>query len=128
MTVLACVELPRRERHIADLPDRGILITDNGVRRQWISSLTMEEARLRGKIYPVGSTGLLRLREVGDVPVEVIGQTVDGNRVRLKPTPQQREDLLVRFYAEGAAPGTSRAQLAGLLAGLGRRLSFSDRR
>ena len=80
---------------------------------QRISSLTMEEARLRGNLYPVGSTGLLRLREVGDVPVEVIGQTVDGNRVRLRPTPPQREALMVRFYAEGAAPGTSRAQLAG---------------
>lgn len=128
MTILACVELPRRERHIADLPDRGILVTDGDIRRQWISSLTMEEARLRGKIYPVGATGLLRLRDVGDVPVEVIAQTVDGNRVRLRPTPVQREALMIRFYAEGAAPGTGRAQLAGLLAGLGQRLSFSDRR
>lgn len=128
MTVLACVELPRRERHIADLPDRCVLVTDEDIRRQWISSLTIDEARLRGKIYPVGTEGILRLRDVGDIAVRVVAQTVDGNRVQLIPTPSQREALLVRFYAEGAAPGTARAQLGGLLAGLGRRLSFSDRR
>lgn len=127
-TVLACIELPRSERHIADLPDRGILVTEGDVRRQWISSLTMEEARLRGKIFPVGTTGTLRLRDVGDLSVEVIAETVDGNRVRLTPTTEQREALMVRFYAEGAAPGTARAQLGGLLAGLGRRLAVSDRR
>jgi len=94
----------------------------------WFSRLVMEEARLRGKIHPVGATGLLRLRDVGDVPVEVIAQTVDGNRVRLAPTAPQREALMIRFYAEGAAPGTGRAQLAGLLAGLGQRFTFSARR
>src|SRR5699024_4585787 len=110
------------------LPDRGILITDGDVRRYWISSLTMEEARLRGKVHPVGATGMLRLRDVGDVPVEVIGQTVDGNRLRLRATTPQREALMIRFYADGAAPGTGRAQLAGLLAGLGQRLAVSDHR
>ncbi|MBM3604871.1 MAG: glycosyltransferase [Alphaproteobacteria bacterium] len=128
MTVLACVELPRRERHIADLPDRGILVTPGDVRCHWISSLTIEEAQLRGKIYDVGMEGTLRLQDVGDISVEVIAPTVDGNRVRLKPTAAQREALLVRFYAEGAAPGTERAQLGGLLAGLGNRLTFSARR
>lgn len=128
MTVLACIELPRRERHIADLPDRGILVTEGDIRRLWISSLTMDQARLRGKSYPVGTQGTLRLRDIGDIPVEVIVPTVDGCRVALRPTAQQREALLVRFYAEGAAPGTARAQLSGLLAGLGQRLSFSSRR
>ena len=128
MTVLACVELPRRERHIADLPDRGILVTQGDIRRYWISSLTIDEARLRGSQLPVGMAGTLRLRDVGDIPVEVIAATVDGMRVRLLPTVDQREALLVRFYAEGAAPGTARSQLGGLLTGLGRRLSFSARR
>ena len=128
MTVLACIELPRRERHIADLPDRGILVTDGDIRCLWISSLTIDQARLRGKGYPVGTKGTLRLRDVGDIPVEVIAPTVDGCRVRLLPTATQREALLVRFYAEGAAPGTARAQLGGLLAGLGQRLSFNSRR
>ena len=125
MTVLACIELPRRERHIADLPDRAILVTENDIRRLWISSLTIDEARLRGKEYPIGTEGTLRLRDIGDIPVAVIAPTVDGCRVRLLPTVEQREALLVRFYAEGAAPGTARSQLGGLLAGLGRRLSFN---
>lgn len=128
MTVLACVELPRRERHIADLPERGILVTSGDIRRYWFSSLTMDEARLRGKVLPVGTEGTLRVRDVGDIPVQVIAPTVDGLRVRLLPTAHHREALLVRFYAEGAAPGTARSQLGGLMAGLGRRLSFNARR
>lgn len=128
LTVLACVELPRRERHVADLPDRGILITKDNVARHWITSLTMEEARLRGKMLQVGTDGVLRLRDIGDVPVYVIARTVDGMRVRLLPTADQREALLLRFYADGEAPGIERARISGLLIGLGRRLSFSSRR
>ncbi|MGR3451209.1 MAG: glycosyltransferase [Paracoccus sp. (in: a-proteobacteria)] len=128
MTVLTCVELPRRERHIADLPDRGILTVAGDVRRYWISSMTIDEARLRGRMLPLNTWGKLRIRDIGDIPVEVIAQTVDGFRVRLLPTIEQREALLVRFYAEGAAPGTARSQLGGLMAGLGRRLSFNGRR
>lgn len=127
VTVLACIELPRRERHVADLPDRGIIIAGNDIRRQWISSLTMEGARLRGKVYPVGTEATLRLREIGDVRVQVISLTPDGCRVQLMPTSAQREALMVRFYAEGAAPGTGRAQLGAILAGLSRRLSPVDR-
>ncbi len=127
LTVLACVELPRRERHIADLPDRGVLITPEGVRQQWISSLTIDEARLRGKSYPVGTTGHLRLTDIGDIPVEVFSPTPDGMRVRLHPTPEQREALMLRFYADGEEPGIGRAQMKGLLLGLGRRLTFSRR-
>lgn len=128
MTVLACVELPRRERHIADRPDRAIFVTESDIRRHWITTLTMDEARLRGRSYPVGTQGKLRLRDAGDIAVEVIAPTVDGIRVRLLPTLEQREALLVRFYAEGAAPGTARAQLGGLIAGLSRRLSFNSGR
>lgn len=128
MTVLACVELPRRERHIADRPDRAIFVTEGDIRRHWITTLTMDEARLRGRSYPVGTKGKLRLRDAGDIAVEVIAPTVDGIRVRLLPTLEQREALLVRFYAEGAAPGTARAQLGGLIAGLSRRLSFNSGR
>lgn len=128
LTVLACVELPRRERHIADVPDRGVLITKDGIRQEWIRSLTIDEARLRGKSHPVGTTGELRLTGIGDVPVTVAEKTVDGVRVRLQPTAEQREALLVRFYAEGEAPGTGRAKLSGLLLGLSRRLTLNGRR
>ncbi|WP_045391605.1 glycosyltransferase [Falsirhodobacter sp. alg1] len=123
ITVLACIELPRRESHIADMPDRGAFITDGDIRRQWISSLSIDQARLRGKIYPVGTEGTLRLKDVGDVPVRVTTLTPDGNIVELLPNAAQREALMIRFYAEGAAPGTGRAQFWSVLAGLSRRLS-----
>lgn len=126
LTVLSCVELPRRERHIADLPDRAVFIVRGDIRRQWISAMNIEEARLRGKVYPVGTNAHLRIDKIGDIAVEVIAETVDGNRVVLLPTAEQREALMIRFYAEGAAPGTARAQVGGILAGIGRRLSVTN--
>lgn len=128
LTVLACIELPRRERHIADLPDRAVFVVEGDIRRQWISAMNMDEARLRGKTYPAGTEAKLRIAKIGDIPATVIAETVDGNRIRLMPTPDQREALMLRFYAEGAAPGTGRAQLLGIFSGIGRRLSFSSRR
>lgn len=125
-TVLACVELPRRERHVADRPERGVVVMEDGdIRRQWITSLTLDTVRLRGRIYPVGLKGQMRLRDIGDIPVEVISETVDGTRMRIFPTAEQREALMLRFYAEGAAPGIGRARATALLSGLARRLSFN---
>ncbi|MDS9470018.1 glycosyltransferase [Paracoccus sp. MBLB3053] len=124
MTCLACVELPRRERHIADQPERAIFATGDELRRQWIASLTLDTVRLRGRIYPIGTRGLLRIKDVGDVEAYVIAQTPDGTRLHLLPDDQQREALFLRFYADGDAPGVARAQTSALISDIARRLSF----
>ena len=125
-TILACIELPRRESHVADAPERATFRTADGSDELWIASLTSEEVRLRGRFYPVGRAGTIALRGVGEVEAIVAGWTADGVKLKLHPTPTQREDLMVRLYADdGAAPGIARVRTAAMIGDIARRLSFT---
>lgn len=124
MTCLACVELPRRERHIADKPERADFLTDSTRRSQWIASMTLDTVRLRGRPLPLGTRGRLRIKQVGDVSAYVIAATGDGTRLQLLPDEAQREALFLRFYADGEEPGVTGARSSALFADLARRLSF----
>ena len=126
MTILACIELPRRERHVADTPERAAFRTADGSDELWIASLTSEEVRLRGRFYPVGRSGTIALRGIGEVEAVVTGRTTDGVKLKLHPNPAQREDLMVRLYADdGAAPGIARVRAAELAGDIAHRLSFT---
>lgn len=124
VTIIACIELPRRERHVADKPERAIFNGPDGLKRLWIASLTLDTVRVRGRRYAEGTTGVIRLRDVGDVKATVIAQTADGARLRITPDDRQYQALLRRFYAEGQAPGVQSIRLGALLEDAGRRLSF----
>lgn len=126
ITLLACVELPRRERHVADAPARAMLESEGDARPVWIASLTADTARLRGRRLEQGTGGILDIAEVGPVPIRVISPTTDGVRVQLLPDEAQRERLFLRFHAGEGAPGVARVRLSALLADFARRLSFSD--
>ncbi len=128
ITILACVELPRRERHVADRPERAIFACDGTPRRVWLASLKQDSARIRGRIYSVGSTGVLRIKGIGDVETTVTDQTADGVRLALLPEPEARRALLQRFYTEGAAPGVVNVRPSDLVGDIARRLSFSNGR
>ena len=126
MTILACIELPRRESHVADLPERAAFRTADGSDDLWIASLTSEAVRLRGRSYPSGRAGTIRLRDVGDVRAVVSGRTADGVTLALHPTPAQRAGLMLRLYADdGAAPGIARVRAAAMIGDIVRRLSFT---
>ncbi|QQA44018.1 glycosyltransferase [Pelagovum pacificum] len=128
-TVLTCVELPRREVHIADQPERANFVVDGKPRALWISSLTTDTVHLRGEKLKIGQRGLLDIRDVGDVEAYVISETPDGARLQLVLTEEQRENLFLRFYAEdGVAPGVANSQALVLLADIGRRLSLVGQR
>ena len=122
-TCLACVELPRREFHVADKPERALFATGDDLRWQWIAALTLDTVQLRGRIYPVGTRGKLGIKEVGEVEAYVIAETADGTRLQLLPDEQQREALFLRFYADGDAPGVAQAQASALLSDIMRRLA-----
>ena len=128
VTLIACVELPRREHHVADAPERAIFVSGGRPRRLWIASLTADTVRLRGHPYGIGERGVLRIRGVGDVEAYVIAQTEDGARLHLLTTDDQRAALHLRFYAEGAEPGVARARTGAMLEDLARRLSFDGAR
>ena len=123
--VIACVELPRRERHIADKPERAIFVAEGKPGRVWLVGLTQDAARIRGQVYPVGTRGLVRIRDVGDVPAIVLETTSDGVRLALIPNEEQQVAFMHRFYTEGEAPGVIAVRVAALLEDLARRLSFS---
>lgn len=123
--VIACVELPRRERHIADRPERAIFVAEGKPGRVWLVGLTQESTRIRGQVHPAGTRGLIRIRDVGDVPAIVLEATSDGGRLALLPNEDQQHAFMRRFYTEGEAPGVIAVRLSALATDLARRLSFS---
>lgn len=123
--LIACIELPRRERHVADTPERAIFATEGEPpRRIWVATISQEVARIRGRSWDVGTTGILRVSGVGDIEASVVEQTVDGVRLRLLPDEMTGAALLRRLYAEGDAPGVLRSNSSALARDLARRLTF----
>ena len=124
-TLITFVELPRKERHIADKPEQTSLTVDGMPLPVVITSLTQDTLRYEGLRHPLGTVGTIKLQEVGDVSVTVIARTNLGARLRLQATPAQREAMLLRFYADGELPGVARASAVALVKDLARRMSFN---
>lgn len=125
VTIIVCFELPRRERHFGDKPERATVIVDDEQHPVWIASLTEDTARIRGLHLEDGSRILLRIDRVGEVPAIVSLPTKDGARLILEADVDQHAALMRRFYAEGAAPGVTETRVRGLVRDFARRLSFS---
>ena len=124
-TLITFVELPRKERHIADKPEQTSLTVDGMPLPVVVTSLTQDTLRYEGLRHPLGTVGTIKLQEVGDVNVTVIARTNLGARLRLQATPAQREAMLLRFYADGELPGVARASAVALVKDLARRMSFN---
>jgi len=126
-TIIACIELPRRERHVADVPERATFQAGEIESRPWITSLTADTVRLRGRAMPLGTAGTLAIDGVGKIPARVIARYEDGVRLHLSPDEQQHEALMLRFYTQDdLAPGVARVRGPALIADLARRLSFNS--
>lgn len=124
-TLITFVELPRKERHIADKPEQTSLTVDGMPLPVVVTSLTQDTLRYEGLRHPLGTVGTIKLQEVGDVNATVIARTNLGARLRLQATPAQREAMLLRFYADGELPGVARASAVALVKDLARRMSFN---
>ena len=127
LTIIACVELPRRERHVADTPERITFKFGSEEKRMWVTSLTQNTARLRGGHFDVGTYGKIDLPGVGELPVFVLAQTADGMRVELMPDEEQRDALFMRFYTEDNTPGISVVDTWNMLGDMARRISRISR-
>lgn len=125
LTILACIELPRQERHIADAPERAAFSAGAHSDQIWLASLTQDSARIRGRTYPVGMRGMLHIPQIGAVEATVIAPTDDGARLHLSPSPEMHHAMLRRFYTQGSAPGVVEVHLGQLISDIARRLSFS---
>jgi len=128
ITLVACVELPRRERHVGDEPERATFTTSVGSSDVWLATLTGDTVRIRGDVYHEGIVGRLTIRNVGEVAVRVLEDTPDGARLLLLPTEAQREALFLRFYADDTTPGIANVRMSALYQDLARRLSFTSGR
>ncbi|MGB3279765.1 MAG: glycosyltransferase, partial [Pseudorhodobacter sp.] len=126
MTLITFVELPRKERHVADQPENTRLEVEGTTLPVQIRSLTKDTLRFEGLAYPLGTTGKIFLQDVGNVSVTFISKTRNGARLRLQTTPEQREALILRFYTDGGSPGVAQASAMTLIRDLARRLSFSS--
>ncbi len=126
LCILACIELPRQEHHVADKPERAILVAEGQrPKRVWLASLTQDTARIRGQQLASGTHAFLRIRDVGDVEATVLSATTDGARLHLFPEPEAHAALLRRFYTEGGAPGVGSLRLSTFLEEAAQRLSFN---
>lgn len=129
-TILVCIELPRRERHVTDKPERATLLPETGPTvGLWLVGLTQDRVRVRGANIKAETSGRLRIEGVGDVNYVALAETDDGARLALQPTEDQRRAMIERFYSDdGAAPGIVAVRLAALAEDLSRRLTFRSRR
>lgn len=125
LTAIVCVELPRREAHVMDAPERTILrLGEDSPHRVWLSQLTSYDAHVRGRSYAVKNKGVIRIPKVGDVKFIVQPPTEDGTRLALEPTKTQRDALLLRLHAQGGAPGTKSLNMDNFLRDFAMRILF----
>ncbi|VVT31857.1 cellulose synthase catalytic subunit [Rhizobium sp. EC-SD404] len=127
VTIIACVELPRRERHFGDKPERTLMRSEGKLSRVWLTSLTQEAARVRGISLTKDDDILISIRGVGEVVGKVETVTADGGVLGLSPDAHQFQSLLRRFYADGDAPGVSSTRLSAIIGDAARRFSFANR-
>lgn len=125
VTIIVCIELPRRERHLGDKPERAIVIAGDDAHDVWITSLTQNLVRVRGAQLTDDSPVSIEIAGLGSIRAIVTMPTADGARLLLEPTMEQHEALIRRFYASGEAPGITQTRYRGVVADLARRLSFA---
>lgn len=116
--MVAFVELPRNERHIADAPERGVFISDRGTGPVWITEITLDTLRVRGQDMVLGDVGTISISDVGAVKATVISRTADGAHLRLQVDEAQKEALLLKFYAQGESPGVVSGRIWAIAADL----------
>ena len=125
---MADVIAPRRERHIADIPERAVFTVNGTPYTVWLMSLTRDTARLRGHDFAKGDTGTINIRGVGEVPAFVVNSAAEGVRIDVMPDDEQLRQMTVRFYTEGGAPGVTTVRASALFRDIARRLSFNSNR
>ncbi len=123
VTVMTFVELPRTEIHIADIPEEAVLTTATGHQTVMVQSLTQDTLSILKHDAPVGTIGIMTLRDVGDIKTTVISNSGTLTRLRLQTTEAQKEALILRFYTEGGTPGVTSAKLKVLIRDIALRLS-----
>jgi cellulose synthase (UDP-forming) len=124
VAMLACIERPRANRPLRSPIELALLSVNGREFRSWVLDLGVDQARVRGPYgLAGGEKGTIELGGVGNVAAAVSGIFADGYRLDLKPTEEQRAQLLRKIHAAHAAPGTTRGDLGIMIRGWMRSLN-----
>ncbi|THV20970.1 glycosyltransferase [Peteryoungia ipomoeae] len=123
VTLAVCVELPRVEQHLADHPERCVILYEGRLRRVWLTDLTQGTARIRGLVMTVGAPLEIKFRDLGDMHAHVLEAKGDGSLLSLNLSEQQYELLLKRLYVEGAVPSITSTRLSAIVSAVFKRAS-----
>lgn len=123
VTLAVCVELPRAEQHLADHPERCVILYEGRLRRVWLTDLTQGTARIRGVSMKVGAPLEIKFRDLGDMPAHVLDATGDGSLLSLNLSDMQYERLLKRLYVEGVVPSITSTRLSAIIGSVFKRAS-----
>ena len=116
VTLVVCVELPRVEQHLADHPERSVILAGGRLKRVWLTDLTEGTARIRGVRLETGEEIELKLRDLGEMKAFVLQATSDGATLSLELDDHQYEALLRRLYTQGSVPSVTSTRLSAVLA------------
>lgn len=123
VTLAVCVELPRVEQHLADHPERCVVLYEGRLKRVWLTDLTQGTARIRGLALKAGAPLEIKFRDLGDMPAHVLEARGDGSLLSLSLSDAQYELLLKRLYVEGVVPSITSTRLSAIVSAVFKRAS-----
>jgi cellulose synthase (UDP-forming) len=124
VAIAACIEQPRPNRPQRQVLQPVSLLIDGEEHRGWLVNLGTGGARVDGPSdLPNGASGQLRLPVIGDVPASVIAPTLNGYRIRLEPSDEQRARIIAKLHTASALPGTDRGDVGLMIRELARALT-----
>jgi cellulose synthase (UDP-forming) len=121
-TMLVCIELPRTASILRSNPEVVRVWVGEEVRSAWLLDIHFEALRLRGISLPVGTPFTCEVAGVGRIDGVVTLALTASIDAQIQITPDQREALIEKLHTGSGTPGTAAAGLAGLSAGLVRRV------
>jgi cellulose synthase (UDP-forming) len=112
ITMLACIERPRVDRPQRENTELALVSVGKERFHAWVLELGVSQARVRGPSgLTTGHLGMITFDDVGDVRVQISGKLDDGYKLDLRPTPEQRIQILRKLHTAPAVPGASRGDL-----------------
>jgi cellulose synthase (UDP-forming) len=124
ITMMACIERPRANRPQRMGSEKALVSIGRHRFDSWVLDLGADQARVRGPNgLELGDHGVIALNDVGDVVARVSGELIDGYRLDLQPTHEQRIRLLRKLHTVDAAPGAQRGDLTLMVKGWMRSLT-----
>ncbi len=121
-TMLVCVELPRTSSILRMRPERVLVTAGDREWNTWLEDIHQEAVRLRGLTLPLDTEFHMSVAGVGQIGGRVrqsLGATVEAD---ISMTADQRELLVEKLHTQSGAPGTGAVTVAGLGAGVLRRV------